>query len=826
MASLRSAARNAEIDRHFDYAMDLEAAARAAYLEALRARDEDLADALQSLLEALDHPDPRFDAGNWHRGPFWDAWARNTPEPPNEHGERVGSYRILTELGRGGMSVVYLAERADGAFAQRVALKFLAGGAAYEAGLRRFEQERQILAALNHPHIARLLDGGTDRRGCPYIVMEYVEGRPIDDFCRDFALSLERRLDLFDTVAATVEYAHRHLVVHRDLKPSNILVTDDGQIKLLDFGIAKLLEPDGASGLATPPTRTLVRPLTPEYASPEQVRGERITTASDVYQLGTLLYELLTERRPFTFDAANVSQIQRTICEQEPERPSAAVAAAEHNGAARLLEGDLDNIVLKSLEKQPDRRYMAVGELREDLRRFRRGLPVYARTATLRYRAVKFVRRHRASVLAGVVLLVLLAGYAVTVTVHARRIAAEAARTARVRDFVGGLFTLASPSVTGSDAASLSALLDAGAERVATELENEPDLQAELMTVLGQVYGMLGRYDAAVDQLGPALSMRRRLRGISAEEVAQTAFNLGNALHFQGRYSEAEELLREVVDTRRRVLGDQSPGLAVALNELGDLLHTRGALVEAEEVLQRALAIHLSLNDAHGAVGAVTRRNLANVLRDRGAPQDAEPLYRHALDTVQARFGASDPLAALNRSELALLLAETGRRDEAEALLKENLATYTLLYPQGHPMEGTTFRNLGVLRLREHRLPEASEAFERALENYRRTLSADHALIARVQRYQAEVALASGDATAAAAIAEEALERLGRGGVPDHPAAADALETLGLARLARGRSSEAVDLLTRSLAVRTKSSVPSDPRLAVTRRHLERAGSR
>jgi eukaryotic-like serine/threonine-protein kinase len=828
MALPRSAARNAEIDRHFDYAMDLQAAARAAYLEALRTRDGDLADAVQSLLAALDRPDPRLDAGSWYRGQFWDALARETPVPPSLEGQRVGPWRILSELGRGGMSVVYLAERADGAFTQRVALKFLAGGAAHEAGLRRFEQERQILANLNHPNIARLLDGGTDFRGCPYIVMEYVEGRAIDDFCRDVALSRDRRLDLFDTVAATVEYAHRHLVVHRDLKPSNILVTDDGRIKLLDFGIAKLLEPDGAGGSAAPLTRTLVRALTPEYASPEQVRGDRVTTASDVYQLGTLLYELLAGRRPFTFDGADVSQIQRTICEAEPLRPSVVVTTEAQGGAGagRGLRGDLDSIVLKTLEKEPDRRYMSVGALREDLRRFRHGLPVHARTSTLRYRTIRFVRRHRLSVLAAAVLIVLLAGYAVTVTVHARRIAAEAARTARVRDFLANLFALANPSISGRDATSVSALLDVGAGRVATELADEPDLQAELMTVLGGVYGMLGRYDAAVNQLGPALSIRRRLRGVSADDLARTAFSLGNALHYQGRYAEAEELLREVVDIRQRMAGDESPQLAVALNELGDLLHTRGALVDAEEVLQRAMIIDRSLGGTHEDVGAVTRRSLANVLRDRGALDEAERLYRHALGTVQERFGASDPLVALNRSELALLLAETGQWEEAEALLQENVATYAMLYPDGHPMEGTTFRNLGVLRLRAERHPDAREAFERALESYRRTLSEEHALIPRVLRYQAQVALASGDAGAAAATAEDALERLRRAGVPDHPAAADALETLGLARLAQGRASEAVDLLTRSLAVRTKSSVPSDPRLALTRRHLERAAFR
>jgi eukaryotic-like serine/threonine-protein kinase len=839
MAVFRSAARNAEIDRHFDAAMDLEAAARAAYLDALRARDPDLAAAVEGLLGALNRPDPRLEGANrWFCGRLWDEMTCDARPGPDLTGDRVGAYRVLRELGRGGMSTVYLAERADGEFEQRVALKFLAAGAAHATGLRRFGQERQILAALNHRHIARLLDGGTDLRGAPYIVMEYVKGRPIDDVCRDVALSLDRRLELFDTVAAAVEYAHRHLVVHRDLKPSNILVTDDGDVKLLDFGIAKLLDADPAGGFTAPPTRTLVRALTPEYASPEQVRGDRISTASDIYQLGTLLYELLTGRRPFTFAAAaTVAEIQQTICETEPVPPSAAAAmeadarcaghmAGSWASPARHLRGDLDNIVLKALEKQPDSRYTAVGELREDLQRFRQGLPVHARPATLRYRAVKFARRHRAGLFAGAVVLALLAGYAATITVQTQRIAAETARTARVGDFLASLFTLANPGITRGNATSVPALLDAGAERVSTTLGDDPGLQAALMTVLGDVNVTLGRYGEAVEQLGAALSIRRRLPQVSPEDVAQTAFKLGRALHFQGQYAQAEELLREVVDTRLQVLGDESPWLAIALNELGDLLHTRGALADAEEVLQRALAVHRPVNGTHDDVGAVTRRNLANVLRDRGALQQAERLYRDALGIVHDRLGASDPLVALNRSELALLLAETGRWNEAEALLHENVATYAVLYPDGHPMEGTTSRNLGVLRLRQNRLQEAADAFARALENYRRTLSGDHTLIPRVQRYQAEVALASGDAVMAAATAEDAVDRLRRAGLPHHPAVADALETLGLARLAQNRPADAVDLLTESLAVRSTISVPSDPRLARTRRHLERASSR
>jgi serine/threonine protein kinase/tetratricopeptide (TPR) repeat protein len=835
MSTQPAGGREAEIDRLFAEVLELPVGERDSWVDTLGARDADAAAAVRRLLELAGQPDARLATGRWVDGAVWEELTRGGPMRSALRGERIGAYRILDEIDHGGMSVVYLAERADGVFDQRVAIKFLGRAGARETGLRRFEQERQILAGLNHPNIARLLDGGTDEHGFPYIVMEYVAGRPIDDYCWAFGADLERQLDLFDVVAGAVEYAHRHLVVHRDLKPGNILVTDDGQVKLLDFGIAKLLEPAFAGDFAAPPTQPLLRFLTPEYASPEQVRGGPVTTASDVYQLGALLYELLTGRRLYSFENATISQIERAICEEQPLRPSltgnarepgdagAAPQAAQPLGVSRRLRGDLDNIVMKTLEKQPERRYAAVGELRDDLRRFRQGLPVRARHPTVWYRTTKFVRRHRAGVAIAALLLLFLFGYAATVTMQARRIAAEAARTERVKDFLTSLFTLANPGVTRGETPTIVDMVDAGAHRVAVEFSDQPDLQAEMMTMLGQVYVALGRYDAAVEQLRPALEIRTRFLGVDHSDVIRSAYLLGEALHYGGWYSEAEQLLRRAVDAQARVFGESSPELARALNLLGDLLHSRGELVEAEAALRRALSVQIAMKGDDAVDVAVTRRDLATVLRDRGAAGEAEAMFRRSLDVLQPRFGSVDPIVARTRGELALLLAESGEHEEAEALLNENFAAYRKLYPRGHAMEGTMLRNLGVLRLRESRPVEADRELERALENYGRTLSPDNALIPRVQRYRAEAALGMGNTQAAVALAEEALDRLRKAGLSVHPAIADALETLGLAKLAQGRTAEAADLLAQSLAVRTQSSVASDPRLEITRSHLARA---
>ena len=822
---------NAEIDQLFAQALELEGSERAAFVAGLRSRDPSLAQAVERLLTAVEQPDSRREPGGILVGSLWKDLI--APEASARTGERVGAYRILEEIGRGGMSVVYLAERTDGLFEQRVALKFLAQGPTTEETRRRFGQERQILASLTHRGIARLLGGGHDSGGRPYIVMEHVEGEPIDRYCDRRGIGLEERLELFGGVLAAVEYAHRNLVVHRDLKPSNILVTGDGEVKLLDFGIAKLLDPERAGPYTAPPTRTGMQLLTPEYSSPEQIRGERITTASDIYQLGLLLYELLTGRRPFSLAGATASEAERIVCEQEPSRPSTVPPRAKVSPMetgrpvfGHRLKGDLDNIVLKSLEKEPERRYATAGEFREDLERQRTGLPVRARKPTLVYRAAKFARRHRGAVAAGLVVVALLVGYAATVTVQAQRIAQEAAKTEQVKDFLTTLFTHANPGVSKGQEPTASELLEAGAARVATELADQPDVQAEMMAVLGRVYGTRGQYAEAVEQLEKAWEIQRRLPSDANGGVTETGRLLAEALHFQGRYRDAEAVLSEVIAARRQLFGDQSSEVGIALNDLGDLLHTQGRLREAEDVLREGLAIQLAATSEDSHATARARRDLANVLRDRGAFTEAERLYHRSLATSLARLGRVDPIVSLTENYLARLLAETGRHSEAEAILQENLSVYAQLYPDGHPMVGTTLRNLGVLRLREGRPEAAEEALREALAVYRRTLSEDNALVARAQRYLAEARLAQGDAESAAAVAEGVLARLQELGMEGHPAVADACEILGRARLAQGRPAEAVRWLKQSLAVREASSVPSDPRIAEMRGHLARAQER
>jgi serine/threonine-protein kinase len=452
--------------------------------------------------------------------------------PPWE-GRRIGPFEVVRELGRGGMGAVYLAERVDGEFEQQVALKVIKRGMDTDHVLQRFYNERQILAQLEHPNIARLHDGGMTEDGLPYFVMEYVDGEPITEYCNAGRLSVDDRLDLFVQVCDAVQYAHQNLIVHRDLKPSNILVTDDGTVKLLDFGIAKLLSKEDR----VPITQTGMRVLTPRYAAPEQVRGGVVTTATDVYALGLVLYELLTGHRPYRIDRHVQSEIERVVCEVEPVRPSTAVrsvqeverpdgrtdtitpetvSAARSSRAARLrrrLRGDLDTIVLMALRKEPERRYPSAEALREDVRRHRSGQTVTAQPDTLAYRAKKFVGRHRWGVGTTVLIVFILMGFTFQVMQERDRAQTEAEKAEQVTEFLISLFDASNPYAAAESPEDMRVadLLDAAEQELQAESPRNPLVQATLFHTLGRVNNRLSRYEKADSFLTRAHTVRHRL---------------------------------------------------------------------------------------------------------------------------------------------------------------------------------------------------------------------------------------------------------------------------------------------------------------------------
>lgn len=520
---------------------------------------------------------------------------------------RVGPYRLLSEISRGGMGVVYLAERADGQYEQQVAVKVLRRILFAGELHRRFLAERQILASLKHPNIARLLDGGVTEEGQPYFVMEYVEGLSIDAFCRTHSLSLEDRLRLFITVCEAVRYAHQKLIVHRDLKPMNILVAQDGRVKLLDFGIAKLLDAEAAASA----TQTGMHLMTPEYASPEQVSGAPISTASDVYQLGLLLYELLVGQPAVAFETRALAEIARVVCQEEPLPPSQAVDGKEGSIRPKRLRGELDAMVTNALRKEPERRYASAGLLAEDLQRYLDGRPVQAHADTLGYRLRTFVRRNKAVVTAGVLVVLLLMGYAATVSIQARTIAAERNRTQasvvqaeRVQAFLIGLFEQADPGKANRNIEAALTVLEPAAATIATELAGEPEVQADLYLTLGQIYFRLARPDLAEPMLRQALGVRRTFYGEPHEDVAEALHALGR-LHMSGTKHDldsARTYFREATAMRKAVHPGDDAGLARSMLQWARLLpHDHP---DKQHRKQEVFAMYERLNGRHSIAWA------------------------------------------------------------------------------------------------------------------------------------------------------------------------------------------------------------------------------
>ena len=540
-------------------------------------------------------------------------------------GERIGPFRVVSFLGRGGMGEVWVAEREGADFEQRVALKLLPG----EGRAARFLRERQILARLSHPHIARLLDGGVTPEGRPWLAMELVEGLALLEHCVTKELDLDARLRLFVAVCDAVQFAHRNLVVHRDLKPGNILVDANGEPKLLDFGIAKLLGEDDASG--TQLTHVGERPMTPDYASPEQVRGEDITTATDVWALGVVLHELVTGVRPHR---GNVREIERAILESTPARPSSRVEGA----LRRRLRGDLDAIVLKALRREIDERYPSAEALAADVRRHLEGAPVSARGGATGYLIRATVRRHRLAFgFSGLVVAALVAGLVGTMW-QARRAREEARKAEQAEEFLADMLRAFDPTEQGGQPVTQSEILARGEARVTEELGDQPEVQARLLRVFAETWLNLGEHDRALAAAEKALALQRAALGPRNAEIAKTLKILGDVHFDQARLDDAERAYTEALSITRDDESPDGPTAAKLLNDLAGVKRRTADFDEAEKLRRRALAIdEKTLGDAHAQTlgvrndsrcSSAIRRATTRAPRSSGAPARSSPRPR------------------------------------------------------------------------------------------------------------------------------------------------------------------------------------------------------
>lgn len=602
-------------------------------------------------------------------------------------GQTIGTYAVLSRVASGGMGSVYKAARIGADFEQVVALKVVKRGMDSEEILRRFRRERQTLASLSHPNIARLFDGGITPDGRPYIAMEFVEGTPLDAYCREHRLSLRSRLGLFEKVCSAVAAAHRSLIVHRDLKPANILVTPHGEPKLLDFGIAAVLTPAGTTALTAPTERR----LTPDYASPEQVQGGPIGTASDVYSLGAILYELLTGARAHVFAGHSSVEIERVIRDLVPPAPSLRVVSKQDDHAnvaetspgklSRQLAGDLDTIVMTALRKEPERRYSGVELLALDIRSYLEDRPIAARPDTLSYRAVKFFRRNTATCVAGIIVAGVLLGSTIAVWRQAQiakreRDAAFVARdqSEEVVAFFEQMLAAADPKGMGRNA-TIKAVVDQTALGLLAQFGDRPVVLARLRSAIGRTYMALGLLDEASRELEGARAIRDRELPADHHDRIESLKELSELRFAQHRLNEAESLARETLARHREQRGESNNDTAEAWNNLGAILRARGNLDEAEQSLARAIEIYrtalrppLALSDALNNLAGVwiVRGELA---RAESLLDEARSLREHALD--RGHFLRAQSLH--NLGQIAVLL---NKIDVGRGLLTEAISEY------------------------------------------------------------------------------------------------------------------------------------------------------
>ncbi len=824
------------VEAVFSEAADLPAEARPAFLDgACRTADGEPDADLRQRVEDLLDADAEAEA-------FFEA-------PPPRRLERVGPWRLVDRVGRGGMGEVWRAERADGRYEQTAAVKLVRAGLAPRLEAR-FLAERQILARLDHPAIGRLLDGGVAEDGRPWLAMEFVEGEPITAYCDHHRLSVDDRLALFRSVCDAVQSAHRKLVVHRDLKPSNVLVTatpEGPRVKLLDFGIAKLIAEDGDA----PETAPDLRMMTPEYAAPEQVAEGDITTATDVYALGVLLYELLTGRRPHA-DAGGRHAIEQAILDTEPVRPSDAVthATAGHPATRppsgrpgsgplrattperlrRRLRGDLDRIVMKALRKEPERRYDSAAALGADVGRHLRGLPVEARPHTARYRASRFVRRHRTGVAVSVLSLAVVLGAAGVALREADRASEERDRAVRATTLLTDLLGDVDPDETGGRQVAAVDLLDRTSARLRSGLRDDPWTRAAVEAALGKVYGNLGLFDRAEALQRDALRVRVALGGAGHPDALESAADLATLLTQSSRYAEGEAVLEHALASGVEALGPSAPAVAAVRRAVGLNLVHQGRFAEAEPHLRRAMADveralgpdHVQTAHAHAAMGALLRR--------QGRLVDAEVAYQRAAALYRAHYGPESARLGSVLNELGVVVKNQGDYLRGQTYYRQALGIFEATYGEAHPETALALSNLAlvykdraIVSGDEALLQRAAPLLDRSLTTFRRLHGEDHLRVAHTEAHLGMLALAEGDAVAAEGWFRRSLATHDVARTPAlHSARPYPMTGLGTALVHTGRAAEAVPVLRAALRIR-EASTPGHWRIAEAQSALAEA---
>src|SRR5713101_3665159 len=762
-----------KIERLYDSALNEEKSARDAFLEQACGEDDALRRAVQLLLAQHEKDDnflevPAMEVAAEYLARQADAVfsdplagaaldtsgldatypsADTVAELTSVEQKSLGPYRLLQKLGEGGMGRVWLAEQ-TAPVRRRVAVKLIKAGMYDDAVLKRFASERQSLAIMDHPSIAKVFDAGTTPDGQPYFVMEYVPGVPITDYCDQKRLNIRERMELFIKVCDGVQHAHLKAIIHRDLKPANILVTEvDGKPlpRIIDFGLAK-----ATTSLA--PDESMLTRLgsfvgTPGYMSPEQADSslQDVDTRTDVYSLGVVLYVLLTGSLPFD-SKKNVNEVLRQVREDEPPRPSTKIAtgkksstgSAQNRGSeprqlAKLLRGDLDWITMKALEKDRNRRYGTPSEMAADITRYLQHEPVVARPASAGYRMRKYARRHRIAVAVAIGLVAVLATFAVAQRVQLQRTRLERDRAnrerdraTRITDFMTGMFKVSDPSEQRGNSVTAREILDKASNDIKTGMAKDPDAQAGMMQVMGEVYINLGLFSRAKDLEQQSLDIRRRVLGPENPDTLASMDDLADALEECGQYVEAAKMFREEIDIERRVLGPENPQTLNAMNNLTNDLRKDGHDEEGEKLGRETLDISRRVLGPEHQQTLSTMDNLALCLESEGHFPESETLFREVLDTRRRVLGPEHPDTLNSMNSLSFALFAEHRYVEAEKVNREAFDIRRRVLGSEHPQTLVSMENLGFALLCEGRYAEAEKLERESLDGHRRVFGPEH----------------------------------------------------------------------------------------------------
>jgi eukaryotic-like serine/threonine-protein kinase len=760
-----------------------------------------------------------------------------TPVPSSIDGTlgSVGPYRLLQQIGEGGMGEVWLAEQTQ-PVRREVALKVIKPGMDSAQVIARFEAERQALAMMDHPNIAKVFDGGTTAGGRPYFVMEYVRGEPINRYCDRVKMPLRERLELFAELCEGVQHAHQKGVIHRDLKPSNVLVSVAGDRpipRIIDFGIAKATGPR----LTDTPLHTEIGAFigTPEYMSPEQAEASSldVDTRTDIYSLGIILYELLTGFLPFdsrSLRSGSAEDMRRTIREHEPPRPSTRVRqlgdtssevsarrATHPRELASTLRGDLDWITLKALEKNPAQRYDTASAFAQDIHRFLRNEPVLAGPPSAAYRTRKFVARHRFGVTVGATFLVLIVVFGAVMAVQARRVADERdraraaqAKSDEVAAFLVDMFRASDPTEAPSEDMTARELLDKGVQRVDT-LGGQPEVQAELLRVMARAYKSLGNFKQAHALMERGLGVLQAAVGTATPEVGTLTADLGDVLYEEGRLAEAEEAFRRALAIHEQTVGHATAATATDLHLLGKVLVDRGARDEAERHFNESLAIKRQVLDPRDPEIAEGLSGLAYAASRGGDYGAMERYYREALQVIRDAFGERHPRVALALNNLASALDNQGRYDEAARIHREALEMRRALFGEQHPAVATSLNNLATVLQKQEKYAEAEPLVRQVVELRRKLLGPEHQSTALALNNLGVLLYRTGTLAESEQILREAYAVATRRLAPDHALPLSMHASLAAVIAAQGRDAEAEALFRSTHADRVRTLGPEHP---------------